>query len=87
MLKAIRMGEFKLGLYVLGWMGILTWIAGIIANVDNFKSTILFISGLIYAFYKIWNIHLDTMKKREDMKEAKDLKKMNKKLNDAEKDK
>jgi hypothetical protein len=85
MLKEAEMGEFKIGLYILSWLGVLTCFAGIITNLDNIKSTILFLGAAIYLFYKIYNSRLDAIKKREDIRDARQLKEMNKKLKDAQK--
>lgn len=87
MLKAEEMGELKMGFYILSTMGFLTWICGIIANIDNVKSTILFLGGIVFAGYKIYNIHLDTVKKRDDMRDAKKQRLLNEKLKNAENNK
>lgn len=76
------MGEIKAGIYFLYTLGYGAWIAGIMANIDNAKSIILFIAGLIFATFKIYNLYLDTVKKREDMREER-----MRRLNDSKVDK
>jgi len=77
MLKDLKMGEIKLGIYIFYILGYGTWIAGIMANIDNAKSVILFIAGLIFAGYTIANKHLDYIKKRDDFREEKKRRKSN----------
>lgn len=77
MQKELKMGEIKVGIYFLYTLGYGAWVAGILANLDNVKSLILFLAGLIFAGFKIYNLYLDTIKKRDDMREERRVRKLN----------
>jgi hypothetical protein len=81
-----KMGELKIGLWLLQLSGFGCWIWGIIDGWGDFKSISLFIVAIIFAGYKIGNAHLDFIRKRNDFRDYEDerkSKKMNKKLNDT----
>lgn len=58
------MGEIKLGFWLLQGSGFGIWLWGIINNWGDAKSATLFFMGIIFATYKLYNIHLDTAKKK-----------------------
>ena len=85
-----KMGEIKIGIWLLQTSGFGLWIWGIIIDWGDFKSVSLFVIAVIFAGYKIGNAHLDYMRKKNDYRdymEDRKSKKMHKKLDDASKDK
>lgn len=58
------MAEIKFGLLILQVTGFYCWFWGIVDNWGDVKSVTLFFMGLVFAGYKLYNIHLDTSKKK-----------------------
>jgi hypothetical protein len=85
-----KMGELKIGLWLLQTSGFGLWFWGIVNDWGDFKSVSLFVVAIIFAGYKIGNAHLDYMRKKSDFQdymEERKSKKMNKKLDDTGKNK
>ena len=59
-----KMGEIKIGLWLLQVSGFTCWLWGIVDNWGDAKSLTLFFMGLVFAGYKLYNVHLDTSKKK-----------------------
>lgn len=59
-----KMGEIKIGLWILQVSGFSCWLWGIIDNWGDAKSLVLFVMGLAFGGYKLYNIHMDTAKKK-----------------------
>lgn len=88
-LKNAKMGEIKVGIWLLQTSGFGVWIWGIINDWGDFKSVALFVIAIIFAGYKIGNAHLDYMRKKNDYRdymEDRRSKKVHKKLDDTGKD-
>jgi hypothetical protein len=63
--KTLReMGEIKIGIWLLQLSGFGCWLWAIIEGWGDIKSIALFLLGVVFAGYKIYNIHLDTSKKK-----------------------
>jgi hypothetical protein len=55
--------EIKLALYLVQLAGLYTYIWAIVVSFGDVKAWILFFVGLVFAGYKVYNIHLDVLKK------------------------
>ncbi len=60
------MAEIKLLAFLINLLGFSAVIAGILTNLDNIKSGLLFMSGCVYLWTKIYNGYQDARKKKMD---------------------
>lgn len=59
-----RMAEIKMGVFILQMFGLGSYLWSFAVSFGDIRSLILFIVGLVFALYKVYNAHLDALKKK-----------------------